>query len=247
MGCAHRHRVQRLDAIVLTHFHADHVGGLQAMLETYPGTPVYTTWVHEGAGDDAERRSVGYTSSRTASTKTAKKSSGEKGAGSSVEKALHAAHITPVELHPGERLDWPGGHADVLWPRRVIHDGSVQNNASLILDVEVATAHVLVLGDAEREAQAAVVGEVQQRASRRPYDIVKVAHHGSSNQEPRLYAAAAAPHAVIGVGEDNDYGHPSRKALAVLDVSGSDVERTDTQGDVTFMASGDSVVPVPSR
>jgi competence protein ComEC len=46
-------------------------------------------------------------------------------------------------------------------------------------------------------------------------DVVKVAHHGSANQDPRLYARYATV-GVIGVGLDNGYGHPTDKLLGIL-------------------------------
>ncbi len=61
-------------------------------------------------------------------------------------------------------------------------------------------------------------------------DVVKVAHHGSADQTEGLYQAFAAPVALIGVGVDNDYGHPTAKLLGILDRLGTEVGRTDTDG-----------------
>jgi competence protein ComEC len=60
--------------------------------------------------------------------------------------------------------------------------------------------------------------------------VVKVAHHGSRDQEPSLYAALRAPAALISVGEGNDYGHPRAETLALLDAAGSQALRTDQRG-----------------
>ncbi len=73
------------------------------------------------------------------------------------------------------------------------------------------------------------------------FDVLKVAHHGSGNVDEELMAAVAAPVAVISVGKDNDYGHPSPKALEVLRRSGSAVFRTDQRGDVAVVADGGAV------
>ena len=61
-----------------------------------------------------------------------------------------------------------------------------------------------------------------------PYAVVKVAHHGSADQEPRLYEAVGAAVGLISVGEGNDYGHPRREALAMLGTAR--VLRTDESG-----------------
>ncbi|MEP6651576.1 MAG: hypothetical protein ABJA74_16935, partial [Lapillicoccus sp.] len=73
------------------------------------------------------------------------------------------------------------------------------------------------------------------------FDVVKVAHHGSGNLDEDLMELVRAPAAVISVGKDNDYGHPSPKALDVMHRNGYAVYRTDQRGDVAIVAHGDTV------
>jgi competence protein ComEC len=68
--------------------------------------------------------------------------------------------------------------------------------------------------------------------------VVKVAHHGSGNLDEDLMELVRAPVAVISVGVDNDYGHPSPKALEVLRRNGYAVLRTDQRGDVAVVSTG---------
>jgi competence protein ComEC len=70
-----------------------------------------------------------------------------------------------------------------------------------------------------------------------PVDIVKVSHHGSRDQEPELYRRVRAPVALIGVGGDNEYGHPTVKILDVLAGTGSTVLRSDINGIVLVSRS----------
>ena len=60
--------------------------------------------------------------------------------------------------------------------------------------------------------------------------MLKVAHHGSADFSPELYAAAGASVALVGVGADNDYGHPTDAALDALAASGTAAFRTDLDG-----------------
>ena len=63
-----------------------------------------------------------------------------------------------------------------------------------------------------------------------PVDVVKVSHHGSKDQFPGLYQRLRATVALVGVGAENEYGHPTEFALAMMKSTGSTVVRTDLNG-----------------
>jgi competence protein ComEC len=75
-------------------------------------------------------------------------------------------------------------------------------------------------------------------ASIRPVDVVKVSHHGSRDQSIRLYEKLQATVGLIGVGADNDYGHPTDDTLAVLASTATAVGRTDRNGLVLVSMRG---------
>jgi competence protein ComEC len=151
----------------------------------------------------------------------------------------------------GDHLDWPGVSADVWWPARRIPDGSVPNNASVVLAVRAGPLQALLLGDVEREAAHAILLELRRHpgmaAEARSFDVVKAPHHGSANLDPGLMAEVRAPIAVISVGKDNDYGHPSPAALKVLRDDGYTAFRTDQRGDIAVVTTGDEVGVTWSR
>jgi len=60
--------------------------------------------------------------------------------------------------------------------------------------------------------------------------VVKVAHHGSADQESRIYGAASAALGIISVGADNTYGHPTSEALEMVEAAGTTPVRTDLAG-----------------
>lgn len=84
----------------------------------------------------------------------------------------------------------------------------------------------LFLGDLGNRPQALMMAV--NRIGR--VDVVKVAHHGSADQNPRLYAALQAKVGVIGVGTDNGYGHPTATLLGILADTGTLPTRTDLEG-----------------
>ncbi|MCK2037049.1 ComEC/Rec2 family competence protein [Microbacterium sp. SSW1-49] len=116
----------------------------------------------------------------------------------------------------------------VLWPQRDSVAFPAGNDASVV--VEFAGGEVprsLFLGDLSAAPQRMLMRTAQLTGG---YAVVKVAHHGSADQEPGLYEAVHATLAIFSVGTGNDYGHPREDALALLEATGSHLLRTDQQG-----------------
>ncbi|MET3636403.1 ComEC/Rec2 family competence protein [Curtobacterium oceanosedimentum] len=128
----------------------------------------------------------------------------------------------------------------VVWPRA----GSRQsgNDASLVLETVRDTACTacvsgVFLGDLGEHAQRRLRPLVEAHP-----DVVKVAHHGSADQDPALYRQLAAPIGLIGVGADNTYGHPTASALDALRAAGTTAFRTDRQGTVVVSRTADGAL-----
>ena len=139
--------------------------------------------------------------------------------------------IPLVELHPGMR--WSSGQLNltVLGPRAAFRGtDSDPNNDSLVVMADQGGHRTLMTGDIEIEAQQALLNAgVDLHA-----EVLKVPHHGSAKLLERFVRAVSPSVAVIGVGADNDYGHPSPRALDLLARCGvPTVLRTDQQGDVS--------------
>jgi competence protein ComEC len=105
------------------------------------------------------------------------------------------------------------------------------NDASLVLLAEVEGIRLLLTGDVEPPGQAALRRSVPGLA----VDVLKVPHHGSRHQDLDWLAGLGARVAVVSVGADNDYGHPSPDVLESLATGGTVVARTDTDGDVAVV------------
>lgn len=127
----------------------------------------------------------------------------------------------------------------VLWPRDERASG---NDASVVVDVAGGgLPHAVFLGDLSAIGQAGLRGATTLRP---PYQVVKVAHHGSADQDERLYAELRGSVALVSVGAGNDYGHPRAETLALLARHGYTVFRTDEAGLVLLHASDDGAVAV---
>jgi len=126
-------------------------------------------------------------------------------------------------------LEW-----EVLWPPPRLSGVEPGNEASLAVRVDCATGclSALFLGDLGESAQSRLppVGQV---------DVVKVAHHGSSDQSEELYLGLGATVGLIGVGADNGYGHPTDRLLDLLGRAGTVPLRTDEDG-LILLSPGES-------
>ncbi|MGH4028234.1 ComEC/Rec2 family competence protein [Actinomycetota bacterium Odt1-20B] len=195
--------VTRVPLVLLTHFHADHVAGLEGVLRGRSVGVIQTTGYEEPQGQAAFVR----------------------------ERAA-AHHVPVIRAVAGERrragaLDWR-----VLWPQPPPGpppDGP--NDASVTLLVRTAGLTLLLLGDLEPPAQRALL-RTPALASLPPVDVLKVAHHGSAYQDPLLLRRVAPRLALISCGADNPYGHPSRRTVAALAAGGARVLRTDRDGSI---------------
>jgi competence protein ComEC len=236
-SCLHRTGVTALDLVVITHFHADHAGGLAGALDGRGSPPIVVSPLAEP--EDEARDVVALAASigrRPVVGVTGM--AGRSGVGSwAVRWRLLPP---PSSWQPAVRsaaLAGGTGSVDVLGGAGSAPgdaQGTEINNASVVLFAEVQGLRVMALGDVEPEAQRPLVRTIQAQANSgsplAPVDVVVVAHHGSARQEPALYELLRPRIALIGVGVDNDYGHPSPSALTLLRRIGALVLRTDLQG-----------------
>jgi competence protein ComEC len=145
-----------------------------------------------------------------------------------VRVALEEQGARTVLARPGMRGTLGTATWRVLWPPAESRAFPAGNDASVVLDIRGGgLPSSLFLGDLSASPQAALAAS---GALNPPYDVVKVAHHGSADQDTRLYALADPAAALVTVGADNTYGHPRAEILGPLDELGATVARTDTQG-----------------
>jgi competence protein ComEC len=158
------------------------------------------------------------------------------------ELAASGAAIQPVAA--GQQ----GTLGDCVWralwpkPRDLVYPPG--NDASVILDIGgCRVPDALFLGDLSAQAQRSLVATGGLAPS---YDVVKVAHHGSADQDAALYEALGASVALVTVGE-NTYGHPRAEILDLLVAEGATIARTDLAGDIAVWADDDGLKVARTR
>ncbi len=208
-GCLKDLGITKIPLLVLSHFHADHVHGLDGALA---GRRVSNIWVTNYGEPKSERDTalllIGNIPSHVASV-------GER---FDFQSAKGAVSIS------------------VLWPGKTIEefaaipgDGSRINNSSIALLITVGSLRIFSAGDLEPPAQEAMMAGSKIGA----VDIYKVSHHGSSYQYPPLMSELQPRVALISVGLGNSYGHPAATTVAALAALGTIVMRTDQDGAIS--------------
>ncbi len=118
---------------------------------------------------------------------------------------------------------------EVLAPEPADASPSADPNAlSMVVRVTQHGLRLLMTGDLDADSAARLLARgLDLRA-----DVLKVSHHGSGDADPDFLAATGARVALISVGADNSYGHPTARLLDWLAADGMRVHRTDQQGDI---------------
>lgn len=131
----------------------------------------------------------------------------------------------------------------VLWPTNtnMISDNAINNN-SLVCKLIYKNFSMLFTGDIEEIAEKAILSKYVNKTELLNADILKVAHHGSKTSSIKEFINVVNPkYAVIGVGKDNKFGHPSEKTLETLNDKNVKIYRTDISGEIMIIIDGDSV------
>jgi competence protein ComEC len=140
-------------------------------------------------------------------------------------------------LVPGDRRRVGGVAVEVLAPDPARATASAApNDLSMVARVTVRGVRILFTGDLGAQAEARLVSSgIDLRA-----DVLKVPHHGSRDADPAFLAASGARVALISVGADNTYGHPTAWTLRRLARDRMQIHRTDREGDLAVVGSARS-------
>ncbi len=113
-----------------------------------------------------------------------------------------------------------------------------ENDASMIVKISYGDTSFLFTGDAEREAEQALLNSGCDLNS----TVLKVGHHGAADSTTYPFLREVMPtYAIISVGAENGYGHPTEGTLSKLEDAGVQIYRTDVHGNIIATSDGQSV------
>lgn len=217
LSCFDRHMPfwdRSLEAIILTHPHADHYFGLIDVIDRYKLNGFYI--------EDVKTESEAY---------------------NLLEAKLASQKLSAKDLNDGDDFkDRSGLKIKILWPRLGEIDKTDQNIANLDLNglsvvalITFGNFSALMTGDAGERVMSMISNEAGD------VDLLKVPHHGSrTGMNDDFLKTIKSELSIISVGKENRYGHPSKNILELLSINNSKILRTDLNGEVEVITDGNT-------
>ena len=195
----------KIDYLVATHPHADHIGGMEDVVKGLDIGKIYMP---------------------KASTNT-----------KTFEDLLTAIQNKGLKINTaksGVSMFKTGSlSADIIAPVNITGDDLNQYSAVIMLTY--GENKFLFTGDAGNESEGQITSDIKA-------DVLKVGHHGSDTSTSQAFLNKVSPkYAVIEVGKDNSYGHPTAATLAKLEKIGATIYRTDKDGTIIFTSDAKTI------
>jgi len=203
-----------IDLVILTHADEDHIAGLIPVLERYRvGQVLESGYEHHNPMYERWRELI----EEKEIPDHAARAGMRIGSGDGLELTV---------LHPG--------------PRLMAYTDADANNNSVVTRLVLGQVSFLLPGDIEEVAEARLVASGQELTS----TVLKAPHHGGNTSSSAAFLKAVNPKlAVISVGADNKFGHPSPQILDRLEelVGEGRVLRTDERGTIEVVTDGERI------
>lgn len=208
-----------IDYVLVTHPDKDHYGGCNDVFDRFSvSSIIYNGFVKQQSAEWQEfwrfvtNESAVYTEVTSS-------------------QLFHIGSSTIHMLYPDHSL-----REEAAVPGYTTTNAADPNNGSIVFLLSYGNATFLFTGDAETEEEQYLVDAYGQVLD---VDVLKVGHHGSQTSSIQPFLDVVTPaYAVVSVGVDNTYGHPSLRVLKRLERASSTLFRTDKQGDIVVHTDG---------
>lgn len=197
----------KIDYIFISHFDQDHVGGILTILQEIKVKKVIIS--KQGENTENYQKFLEVIKEKGIPVTIVKKGDRVK-----IEKEIYF---------------------DILWPTSELIQENKINNNSLIMKMYYYNFSVLFTGDIEGKAEKKILETYKNEKDKLVSHVLKVAHHGSKTSTIKEFLDAVNPKiALIGVGKNNMFHHPSEEVIDELKEYGISIYRTDERGEITI-------------
>jgi competence protein ComEC len=204
---------KKIEVMILTHPHADHVGGLVEVLRRYQVDQIYYTGALHTAPD------------YIAWLKEIKKQD--------IPMAI-------VDSEFALNFEDPQASLTFLYPRKSIQNKKFSNlnDSSMVVRFQYGEKKFLFMSDLETKGESELIkAKVNLKA-----DVLKIGHHGSKSSSFESFLKKVAPkYAVIFAGVKNSFGHPHLITIRRLEKLKYGILRTDLLGTITLVTDGKTI------
>lgn len=203
-------KVKKIDYLIISHTDSDHIGGIFALLKNIKVEKIII-------GTQAEE-SVQY------------------------RELLKISKSKKIPIYyfslNNKILIENGILLETLWPinTELINENALNNN-SLVFKFSYNDFSILFTGDIEKIAEEQIVKKYE-KTNKLKSQILKVAHHGSKTSTTSAFLEKVNPRiALIGVGKNNKFGHPSEEVLKRIEEINGHTFRTDENGEINILVN----------
>lgn len=204
--------------LVITHLHADHVGGVAGVASGRRVDNVLYSGVTQPAGGWQLLTSTLPSVPRTVAVPGMVVAAGE-------------VRLAVLAVKPYVDSGETGA------------DSADQNDSSIVMRVTTGGLRIILGGDVEEAGQSNALATVPDLSA----EVLLVPHHGSAHQSPDFLAAVHESVALVSVGKNNDYGHPAARTITTVADTGARVYRTDQNGAIAVARDADHLVVTTQR
>lgn len=211
--------VEKLDYIIATHPHSDHIGGMGDIISATEVGKVIAPKV---------------SSDMTPTTKTY-----ERFLQALRDKGMRLTAAKPKTVYTFETASETEGKKppsfEILAPNGDYDD---LNNYSVVIRLTYGSTSYLFTGDAEKKSEKEILKLGEELDS----DLLKVGHHGSSTSSSDDFFDEVSPkYCVIQCGVGNKYGHPHAETIEKIEAAGAKWYSSDRDGNIIVYSDGDSI------
>ena len=194
----------KIDYIFISHFDQDHVGGILTVLQELRVGKIYIN----KQGENSQN----------------------------YEKFLEIVSEKKLDVQvikSGDKILIDNLSFNILWPTEKQISENILNNNAIVMKLYYKNFSMLFTGDIEEIAEKAILNTYKNKLEIFQSTILKVAHHGSKSSSTQEFLNVVKPKiALIGVGENNLFGHPNPHVVERLEECGTKIFRTDESGEI---------------